>query len=270
MKKTLSKKIMLTVIPVSIILILLTGIYFIVAPCYNEVSGDEPPAGYPYLLETAKRPAILMYHSISDTKSNVTAKNFEKQIKYLADNGYTFLFPEEIRDSDMYDKPIIITFDDGYDDNYHTAFEILKKYNAKATIFMITDSIGKEGFLSGEQIRELEDSGLVRVESHSHNHTVMSQQTPAHVRIQMERSIEALREITGRVPGVIAYPFGEFNDGVKDIAAQYYHMAVAASGGSQRDIMALYRIGVTNRCMLFNMRAFKKHVAVTYPDYPSP
>jgi peptidoglycan/xylan/chitin deacetylase (PgdA/CDA1 family) len=269
MNKLFSRKIIIISAALTLALFLIMALlvfYRAVSPCLNKLDINESYSGHFNLLETGKRPAILMYHSISGEDYSVTAENFEAQIKYLSENGYTFLFPEEIHDSDKYDKPVIITFDDGYRDNYEIAYEILKKYNAKATIFMITDLIGADGYLTEGQIKELEDGGLVRIESHSHNHTVMSRQSPAHVVIQIERSNAILEEITGREHKVFAYPFGEFNDEVKNIAAEYYDIAFATENGSSRDIMELYRISISDRCMLFNMLGFKKHIAVTYPD----
>ena len=213
----------------------------------------------PTFLDTKKRPAILTYHSISDKDYQVTAKNFEAQIKYLVDNGFTFLFPEEIHDSDNYDKPVIITFDDGYRDNYEAAFPILKKYKVKATIFMITGEIGKDGFLTGSQIKELEKSGLVRVEPHTHNHTDLSKLTVEQIYIQIEKSNAALKEITGRDHKVLAYPYGGCNDDVKKIASEYYDVAFATVYGSQRDIMRLYRQGIYN-----NMESFKAYLTEVY------
>ena len=267
MKKILSKKIIIPAVLILILAIPLLSVYLLTYPCFSadiKMNGDNTDPSH--LLEIRRRPAVLMYHSISNRAAQVTPENFERQIRYLSDNDFTFLFAEKIFSSDNYEKPIIITFDDGYRDNYETAFEILKKYNAKATIFMITDNIGKEGFLTKEQIKRLEASGLVRVEPHTHNHTVMSQQSLEHVIMQIEKSNAVLREITGREHRVFAYPFGEFNDDVRDIITWYYDIAFATDTGSLLDIFALHRQRITNRCMLFNMRAFRKHAAVTYID----
>jgi peptidoglycan/xylan/chitin deacetylase (PgdA/CDA1 family) len=197
-------------------------------------------------LQTKKRPAVLMYHSISNTDYQVTAKNFEAHMKYLSDNGYTFLFPEEIHNSDKYDKPVIITFDDGYIDNYETAFAIIKKYKVKSTIFMISDYIGKPGWLTDKQIKDFEAGGLVRIEPHTRTHTDLSQVTLAGARGQIESSNAALKKITGRDHKVFAYPYGGFNNDVIKIATEYYDIAFATGNGDQRDMMKLYRAGVFN------------------------
>jgi peptidoglycan/xylan/chitin deacetylase (PgdA/CDA1 family) len=208
-----------------------------------------------FVLRTANDPAVLMYHSISDEPGQVTAGNFEAQIKYLAENGYTFLFPEEIHDSGKHGRSVIITFDDGYRDNYETAFPILQKYNAKAVIFMITYHIGQDGWLTREQIRSLESSGLARVEPHTQFHSDLTRITLEEVRLQIENSNAVIKDITGRDPRVFAYPYGGFNGGVKEIAAEYYDMAFATDNGDKRDIMAFYRASVSNNMMKFRIIA---------------
>ena len=69
-----------------------------------------------------------------------------------------------------YEKPVALTFDDCFVYFYNNAFPLLKKYNQKATIFVITDYINGENYLTEEQIKEMADSGLVKVESHSKTH----------------------------------------------------------------------------------------------------
>ena len=225
----------------------------------------EPLTNPTAILQTRKRPAVLTYHSISNRPYQVTAANFETQIKYLVENGYTFLFPEEMYDCDKYNKPIIITLDDGYRDNYEIAFSILKKYNVKATIFMITDYIGKNvhgsDYLTAYQIYEMENSGLIRVESHTHNHgpqpNLLGEENGENkVRKQMEISQAILKSITGREHKVLAYPYGEYNDAVEKIAAEYYDIAFATWRGDQRNMMSLYREGIYD-----DMETFRKYMS---------
>lgn len=115
---------------------------------------------------------VFMYHSISNTQKNdlcVSPKQFEKQLRTLLEGGFTPITASELanayeKGTQLPDHPFIITFDDGYVDNYTNAFPILKKYKAKATLFVITSTINRGSYLSWNQLKEMESSGLVGVE----------------------------------------------------------------------------------------------------------
>lgn len=94
---------------------------------------------------------ILIYHRVSDTDDNqqtLKVADFEAQIKYLKDGGYSFIMPEDLLDAwekgkPLPAKPVVITFDDGHDDIYKNVFPILQKYSLRATVFLVTDHIGQ-------------------------------------------------------------------------------------------------------------------------------
>jgi hypothetical protein len=120
---------------------------------------------------------VLMYHSINVNSTNnliITPQEFEKQISWLKDNGFTPLFLDELYSIlttgiNVPSKPIALTFDDGYEDNYTEAYPILKKYNFKATIFLITDAIGHATHVKEHQIREMYDNNI-DFQSHTASH----------------------------------------------------------------------------------------------------
>ena len=115
----------------------------------------------------------LMYHSIDSEKNigGIFVDEFEEHIKWIKDKK-TFKM-EELKGLDYTLPPnsILITFDDGYKNNYTLAFPILKKYNMKATIFLNTKFIEKdETYLNWDEIREMYKSGLIDFQLHTHSH----------------------------------------------------------------------------------------------------
>ena len=129
---------------------------------------------------------VLMYHSVSDGDEYVviSPENFRKHLEAIKENGFTPVSLDElIRYVDygfpLPSNPVCITFDDGYLDNYTNAFPMLKEFGFKATIFAIVSSVGKETYkntsyeitphFSYDQAREMIDSGLISVQSHTYD-----------------------------------------------------------------------------------------------------
>ena len=117
---------------------------------------------------------ILSYHRVNDVDENsltLSVEQFDAQMKYLVDDGYTVITPDELLDAwkdngNLPKKPVVITFDDGSVDNYKNVFPILQKYKLKATIFVITDNVNLyPNYVTWDQAREMQNSGLVDIES---------------------------------------------------------------------------------------------------------
>jgi len=156
-----------------------------------------------------KQVPIITYHSIVEnptSNSEISPETFEKQIKILKENGYTGVTFEDLiayveKGIELPEKPICITFDDGYLNNYEIAFPILKKYEMKATIFVIGVSVGsltnyKETnypitpHFTYEQANEMIESGLISIQSHTYD---MHQWAPYEVDKSGEK-LENVRE----------------------------------------------------------------------------
>lgn len=119
---------------------------------------------------------VLTYYRVNDVDKNaltLTIEQFDAQMKFLVDDGYTVITPDELLDAwegggNLPNKPVVITFDDGNADNYKNVFPILQKYNLKATIFVITDNINLyPSYITWQQAQEMQASGLVDIESHT-------------------------------------------------------------------------------------------------------
>lgn len=173
---------------------------------------------------------ILMYHCVGEDifgmKSLfVSTDEFDKQMKYLHDNGYTTITFDEIENAKKYKKPVIITFDDGYENNYKVAYPILKKYNLKASIFLVFNSLGKKKYLNIEQINEMKSS--IEFLSHTLNHPNLSEISLEEAEYQISQSKYQLEKLLGSKVNSIAYPFGGYNYNIVNITKKYYKYGIA-------------------------------------------
>lgn len=166
---------------------------------------------------------ILMYHAVSDdcwgyTELFVSPSEMEKQLAWLTENGYDAIWMEDLDHLEDYDKPVILTFDDGYDDNYTELFPLLKKYNVKATFFVIAGSFGQPHKMTAEQVTEVAQSGLVSVQSHSMTHPYLNSISEADLEWELGECQRVIASLTGKIPNVICYPSGGYNQLTIDVA----------------------------------------------------
>ncbi|MDP4180260.1 MAG: polysaccharide deacetylase family protein [Bacillota bacterium] len=181
-----------------------------------------------------KTMTILMYHHVSDEVKGekyyfVSPSAFFDQMKYLNDNGYTALTFENFKDFNKYKKPVMITFDDGYMDNYAYAYPILKRFNIKATMFLITGSLNKPDYLTTDVVKEM--SGLVSFQSHTVNHINLSLSDENTIEKECCQSKNDIEKILSRKINTIAYPFGLYNANTVNIAKKYYDYCVTGNVG---------------------------------------
>lgn len=190
---------------------------------------------------------ILVYHSIDEYKGSgskelyVTPENFEKQMIYLKEEGYTLLTFERWDDIEKVDKPIFITFDDGYKNNLK-AFAIFQKlkdeyFTPSGTIFVISDFIGRPNRLSKSELREMAESGLFSIQSHTATHPDLTQiKDYIH---ELKDSKVKIEQITGKPVIALAYPYGNFNERVVSETKKYYRFGLTTTPGafSKMDIV---------------------------------
>lgn len=206
--------------------------------------GREPEGQY--------APSALMYHLILEepytnlTDLFVRPSEFEDHLQVLTAAGCEFLFAGEYGTTEG--RSIILTFDDGYEDNYTEMFPILKKYGARATVFMITANINAPGYLTEDMIREMADSGLVRFESHTVTHPTLTSLSREGLQEQFAGSANRLYELTERYPTAICYPGGTVNDFVIGEATRYYtfgYTTVNSANTSGCNPLAIPRVRVS-------------------------
>lgn len=178
---------------------------------------------------------VLMYHSIDEhfgdkfDKWRVKPEDFERQIAWMSKKGYKFFTLSEICEfldgKEFPKKSVCITFDDGYGDNFTNAYKILKKYSAKASIFLIpnqdenyweaknTSHISK--MLNKEQILQMRD--IVEFGAHTSTHANLTAISIQQAKSEIENSKKDVENITKKPCLSFAYPYGKFNNEIVDL-----------------------------------------------------
>ncbi len=191
-------------------------------------------------------PRILMYHMVRDAipgkKFNslrVSPKNFERQIKYLHDTGWhSYTMSEIVAQKDnLPEKSVVITFDDGYQDNLINALPVLQKYGFKATIYLVNDrhnrdwsgyrkaknegaGLKDEPKLTDDEVRELLESGLIEIGAHTLTHANLKNLDETESYREICSSKEQIEEKFQTVCQSFAYPFGLYKAKDEKIVAE--------------------------------------------------
>ena len=174
----------------------------------------------------------LMYHKIGDypkgsqlKKLWVKTSDFREQLEYLKSHGYTSIHFSQWRDvqsgrSSMPPNPVLITFDDGYANNYELAYPILKEMSMKANIFLVYETMEHHNawhnpatepwlrMLTWGQIQEMQDSGVIEFGSHTMRHRNLAATALDDVRWELVESKKRLEDKLGREMVGFAYPYG--------------------------------------------------------------
>ena len=230
------------------------------------------------------QPRVLMYHMVRDhiqgakfNKLRVTPTAFEKQLAWMKAEGFHFVTMRELQENwgQHPEKTVAITFDDGYLDNFEKAFPILKKYDAKATIYVVVDrhdrdwstykkahhntgELAREPKLNDQQVRLLADSGLVEIGSHTLTHANLNKLSDADCLFELIESKAQLETLTEQSITSFAYPFGIYSMRDVQLAQEAgYKNAVTTKEGIDLlppDFMQMKRIKISGKD---SMLAFK-------------
>lgn len=230
-------------IGIAIILLLLCTIIFLLR--YNFWRW---PVNYIY-------PRVLMYHSVSPLKKpsglNIKPVRLEKNIKYLLDHGWTFVFVSELAHNWGKKKIIAMTFDDGFENNFQYAFPILKKYGVKATIYLSPEKKDIE-VLNDEQIKTMFNSGLVEFGAHTISHCNLLNVSEEEGYKEIEQSKYYVERVTGKKCTTFAYPYGRYKEAsVESVNKIGFDTAVTTKKNIQlfslANMLEIPRLGVSGK-----------------------
>lgn len=210
---------------------------------------------------------VFMYHSVVEGDGSgcndwmTTTQHLREDLQWLKDHGYTSVLPSELANgTPLPEKAVLITFDDGYADNYQLAYPILQEFQAKAVIALIAERIqdGVPGFLTWDMCREMADSGLVEFGSHSYDShredprgiKRMSGESreayEARIFPDLEQSIQLIEDNVGQKVVYFAYPHGQTEPWASDFLSQHFAVTVTTRHGSADISGGLYDLNRLN------------------------
>ena len=179
----------------------------------------------------------LMYHRFNENKypsTNIRMNIFDEQMQTIKNLGYKFYDPklfvkefDEVKEK----KKILITIDDGFQSFYEEAWPYLKKNNIPFILFISTEPVGRNGYMSWEQILEIEKSKLGTIGHHSHTHEYLIDMTNENFINDIETASKIFKDKLGYVPNIFSYPFGEYSKFMKDYISKKFSIAFGQHSG---------------------------------------
>ncbi|MCL4367594.1 MAG: polysaccharide deacetylase family protein [Actinobacteria bacterium] len=209
---------------------------------------------------------VLAYHLIDDAPTTffhgrytramtVSVEAFDRQMQALRAHRYRTVSPYDVYRAmagvaALPAHSVVLTFDDGYADNFTNVFPVLRRHGFTATFFVITDMIGHRGYMTWPELAKMRAAGMF-IESHTVTHPSLAKIADAAARTELTKSREVLREKLGVDSRVICYPFGNYNARIiEDARAAGYIMGFTTRGGTlmqPQEVLALPRVGVGRR-----------------------
>ncbi len=188
---------------------------------------------------------VLLYHDVQLTHTpdkaatTITPQKFEEHIVTLLKSGYTPVSFEDVYNASvgnftMPSKPIIISFDDGYDTNYKYAFPIIKKHKVKTTIFVVAKTVGKvldtSVHFGWNEAKIMQQSGLVSIQSHTYDHKNLAELDSFQLERELRLSKLIIEKNLGTKCNIVAFPYGSCNQKVIDAAKRAGYKVTAQVG----------------------------------------
>ena len=183
----------------------------------SETANNAPPVKEVKMVHPSGIP-VLMYHKVGEDKDNdavIREDLFRQQMKFLKDNGYHPLTMEQLYEyvvngAAVPEKPVVLTFDDGYADTYSIVYPVMKEYGFAATVFINPGDIGTR--LTWDQVREMHKGGMT-ISNHGFQHIEMGQLSEAEQIENITKAQQALEKEVGIKDNPwFCYPYGDKNE----------------------------------------------------------
>ena len=178
-----------------------------------------------------------MYHRFNESKypsTNIQTDIFEQQIEIIKDSNYKFNNPNEFEkmfSTTKIKKEILITIDDAFLSFYQEAWPFLKKNKIPFILFVSTQPVGKKGYMTWSQIREIESEDFTFIGHHSHTHDYLINETNDQFISDIEKANKIFFKELGYIPNLFSYPFGEYSKFMKNYISEKFKFAFGQHSG---------------------------------------
>ena len=179
----------------------------------------------------------LMYHRFDENKypsTNIQMDVFKKQIKIIKNLKYNFYDPKDLEKNFhtlKIEKKILITIDDAFSSFYEVAWPYLKKEKIPFILFVSTESVGKSGYMTWNQIKELEKENTVHIGNHSHTHSYLVSLKNEDFISDIDTSSSIFKNKLGYNPIFFSYPFGEYSSFIREYISKNFKFSFGQHSG---------------------------------------
>ena len=178
-----------------------------------------------------------MYHRFNENKypsTNVRMDVFIRQMEIIKSSGYDFYNPSMFLkkfNQPKNKKKILITIDDGFKSFYNEAWPYLKENNIPFILFVSTEPVGKKGYMTWEEIKEIDQSKIGFIGHHSHTHEYLIDMSEKEFVNDIETATKIFKEKLGYIPPIFSYPFGEYSLYMKNYISKNFEIGFGQHSG---------------------------------------
>ncbi len=196
-----------------------------------------PAENYNKYFANEKGIVSIMYHRFNESRypsTNIQMDIFKEHINIIKNAGYNFLNPSLLPKIFFEEKPektFLLTIDDGYLSFYEHAWPYLKDNKIPFLIFISTEAVGKKGYMSWQQIKEIEKNEFVFIGNHSHSHDYLINFSFEEFKRDITKSIDIFKTNLGYNSIFFSYPFGEWNSKQKKFISEHFDFAFGQHSG---------------------------------------
>ena len=179
----------------------------------------------------------IMYHRFNENKypsTNIRMNVFKEHMRIIADSKYEFYDPK-LFEKEFYtkknEKKILISIDDGFKSFYNEAWPYLKEKEIPFILFVSTEPVGKRGYMTWDEIKEIDRSEFGHIGHHSHSHDYLIDKSNSEFIEDIETASSIFKSKLGYIPTIFSYPFGEYSKFMRDYISKNFNIAFGQHSG---------------------------------------